>query len=1244
MKNPKVATNDPPVPASAIHCRYPKAFCFVCVLVCLMLAQGAHGQNSLTNGLVSYWTFDNPANLGQDSVGPNSGVVTGGAYPFGGRVGPGALYCDGTDGYLTVADNPDLEFSATDSYSLAAWAYPATLPAAWSCVVSKSRSQAPWYGIWIDPNNKWVYGQPINMEGPALPVDAGGALVPQWHHIVILQDGLAGTNSLYVDGSVTNSGAAADGNGTGALTMGADSAGEFFKGVIDDVRLYNRPLSEAEIAQLYNAPVSSTTLPLALLIQPQDASIFNGQQVTLSAQVNAAGYTSLWYKNKSPVGAAASATAGNAVLGTGALSYPADNGAQYYVVFSGAAGSITSRLATITVSSSAVGIDSDLVGHWTFDDPANLGADSASTNNAVAFGGAYPFVGRIGPGALYVDGVDGYLQVANNPAFDFTAAQSFTLAAWAYPTALPGTWAGVVTVSRNPSPWYGIWINPANQWLFGVTVNNNEFGPGLPVDASGALVGGWHHVAVMQDGVAGTTSLYVDGAVVNTGLATACNGTGPLWMGGSYGESEFFNGAIDDVRLYNRTLSATEIAELYNAPVSSNSAPLALLIQPQDASLFVGEQAVLTAMVNSIGYTSQWYRDNTPVGAPGSALAGEVVLETGALSYPADNGAKYHVVFSSAAGSITSRVATITVGTVTNIDSGLVAHWTFDDPANLGADSASTNNAVVVGGAYSFGGARIGPGAVFVDGVDGYLEAADNPALRFVAAQSFTLAAWAYPVTLPGAWTCIVSKSRSVAPWYGIWIDPANNWDFGQPLNLEGTGLPVDASGALVPQWHHIAVLQDGVAGTSALYVDGAAVNTGGAADVNGAGALWMGADSVGEFFNGAIDDVRLYKRALSDAEIAQLYNAPVPSTTLPLAVVQQPADVATITGQPVTLTALANNFGLTFQWYKGTAPIGASAPAPVTGGGANASFTTAPLTVADNGSTYYVVFTGSSGSVTSRVAQVTVKEPVDGLIAYYTFDNPANLGADSSAVGLNPGTPVGGASFSASSRVGSGALAVDGLSGHIVVPDVPYMRFGATNSYSVTVWFQAQPNNNWGGIVDKSRDIGAWWGIWRDPAGPNLFTGSAETWPPTESVLSDGVWHHAAIVQNGSAGTYLVYLDGVDLKVPFNSPLPNTGTGDLWIGGANDGNGAYEYFNGLIDDVRIYNLALSASDVSALANAPLRPTIGLSRGPGGPTITFTGTLQAAGSLSGTWTNVTGAVSPLVITNPKGSAFYRTQQ
>lgn len=822
------------------------------------------------------------------------------------------------------------------------------------------------------------------------------------------------------------------------------------------------------------------------------------------------------------------------------------------------------------------GQETGLIAHWTFDDPANLGKDSKGTNNGVAVGDAVSFIsGRVGDGALMVQG-GGHIQIPGGDSLRFAGTNNYTVSVWFYPEA-NSSWGGIIDKSRDQGSWWGIWRNPDLPRLF---TGSAETWPPTEEFMADSV---WHHAAIVQDGGAGTYKAYLDGVDLQVPFNSPLpdTGAGDILIGcaNTGGGYENFRGVIDDARVYDRPLPETEIAQLYNTPASAPTLPLTLLGQPQDATLFAGDQAVLTAQANALDLGYQWFKGSSPVGDPGTAVLGAATFNTGPLS-GGDSGATYHVVFTGATvGSVTSRVATVTVNTATGIDAGLVGRWTFDEPANLGKDIASTNDAVAAGGAYSFAAGRVGAGALAVNGMDGRLEVADSPALRFTAAQTFTLAAWVYPSTLRTAWVGVITKSRSQWPWYGIWLDNLSNWIFGGVNNLVGSALPMDDNGALVLGWHHVAIMQDGGAGTTSIYVDGVIAATGVAADANGVGPMWIGGSAgVTEFFDGLIDDVRLYKRVLSEAEIAQLFTAPVPTAHLPLAIVKQPEDARTIVGQSATLTVLANSAGLTAQWYKGSTAVGAPVPTAVIGGGASASFTTAPLTSADNGSTYSVVFMGSSGSITSRVARVTVKVPVDGLIARYTFDDPADLGADS-AVGFNTGATIGGAAFSADSRIGGGALRVDGVNGHIEVAASPLMHFGAEQSCTLSAWFKtASPTGGWRGLVSKSRNALPCYGLWLNDGSYFVAGGDNITGPQ----ITEG-WHHVAVVQDGANATREMFVDGISAVAGV--PNASDGGGPLWIGGAA---GVSEFFNGWIDDVRIYNTALTSDQIRTLSDAPL--------------------------------------------------------
>jgi hypothetical protein len=80
----------------------------------------------------------------------------------------------------------------------------------------------------------------------------------------------------------------------------------------------------------------------------------------------------------------------------------------------------------------------------------------------------------------------------------------------------------------------------------------------------------WHSVIFTHDGT--TSKLFVDGVQKTSGANTFATGSSNLFIGNYFGSSAFFNGGIDDIRIYNRALSTTEVTQLYTAelPISSN--------------------------------------------------------------------------------------------------------------------------------------------------------------------------------------------------------------------------------------------------------------------------------------------------------------------------------------------------------------------------------------------------------------------------------------------------------------------------------------------------------------------------------------------------------------------------------------------------------------------------------------------------------------------------------------------------
>jgi hypothetical protein len=81
--------------------------------------------------------------------------------------------------------------------------------------------------------------------------------------------------------------------------------------------------------------------------------------------------------------------------------------------------------------------------------------------------------------------------------------------------------------------------------------------------------------------------------------------------------------------------------------------------------------------------------------------------------------------------------------------------------------------------------------------------------------------------------------------------------------------------------WHHIAMVQDKTTGVTSVYIDGISVSittdsSGSWPEITNTNAVYVGQDNVGDYFNGQIDDVRVYNRALSPPEIQSDMNNPL--------------------------------------------------------------------------------------------------------------------------------------------------------------------------------------------------------------------------------------------------------------------------------------------------------------------------------------------------------------------------------
>ena len=204
----------------------------------------------------------------------------------------------------------------------------------------------------------------------------------------------------------------------------------------------------------------------------------------------------------------------------------------------------------------------DLVGWWPGDGDA---ADIVGVNDGTLVGATFA-PGQVGETFAF-DGVDDYVEVSDHPSL--RPASSMTVDAWVFWNGPAATYNRII--SKNRASFAGgisyQLVIVGSQLFFGISVDSTPTGSAInAVDPNSFGVNAWHHVAGTYDGTA--LRLYVDGLeVANQAVSGAiAYDAEPLVFGrydGAYGE--YFDGLIDEVELFDRALSTSEIQSIVAA-------------------------------------------------------------------------------------------------------------------------------------------------------------------------------------------------------------------------------------------------------------------------------------------------------------------------------------------------------------------------------------------------------------------------------------------------------------------------------------------------------------------------------------------------------------------------------------------------------------------------------------------------------------------------------------------------------
>ncbi len=488
----------------------------------------------------------------------------------------------------------------------------------------------------------------------------------------------------------------------------------------------------------------------------------------------------------------------------------------------------------------------------------------------------------------------------------------------------------------------------------------------------------------------------------------------------------------------------------------------------------------------------------------------------------------------------------------------LLAYWTFDEGSGTIAydSSGNINTGAVSGPSWNWTGGMFGSAINF--GGQDQVAVSNSASLNPV--NGITVSALVNPDNWSNSPRLLEKGSSNNQ--YALFVNPSGQLAFALYGVANGTLVTSPPS---VGNWHHIAGTYDG--SLISLYVDGQIVT-----QQTASGQMPLTIDplaigfrpgaSLSYRFNGIIDDVRIYGSALTSNQIAQLY---VPNT---------PANLtATAITNQINLAWSASSTAASYVVKRGGTPITTTVATNYTDSGlvvgAQYCYTVA--------ATNFFGISPDSGQVCATIPLYT---STTNLLAYWTLNEGSGTIAHDSSGNGNTGTVSGSGSWYWTDGMIGSALYF-GAPSQVAVPNSASLN--PVQGMTVSAWVNADYWSNNQRILEKGTSNNQY-AMFINPSGQLVFAvygvtgGTAVTTPPSEMA-----WHHVAGTYDGSLIS--LYVDGqIVTQQIANGQMPITA--DPLAIGFRPGANIFYYFNGIIDDVRIYGSALSAAGITQVYNA----------------------------------------------------------
>jgi hypothetical protein len=216
----------------------------------------------------------------------------------------------------------------------------------------------------------------------------------------------------------------------------------------------------------------------------------------------------------------------------------------------------------VTSCTNSGGLKKGLVAYYPFNGNAN---DESGNSNNGKITGALFVADKFGNSGktLSFDGIDNSVKIPNSPTINITG--SLSISCWIYPhtAEMWESWVCKVNTNGSKAQFRFGFGNPAPA-SFGLTIFNSGWYD-YWINKNVIHLNTWSHVLMIADEEKHIVNYYVNGKLTSTikGIKNFVASEDPLFIGHQRDDYTFFDGLIDEVRIYNRVLNNREVRALY---------------------------------------------------------------------------------------------------------------------------------------------------------------------------------------------------------------------------------------------------------------------------------------------------------------------------------------------------------------------------------------------------------------------------------------------------------------------------------------------------------------------------------------------------------------------------------------------------------------------------------------------------------------------------------------------------------